>query len=76
MEKNKISPQLAKRLLSSRRCVIFVEKAGCDFVTQRGIEPEGTVYVPREDIHVPLEDITRIWLEEGSDYPSQMEVEW
>lgn len=55
----KLSRTEAIMALNTRDRPIYVDKAKSFFIAQKGVK-NGCVYVPREQILVPLEDITKI----------------
>lgn len=74
--KIKMSPRLARRLLTDHACRIRVKKAHSEFVTQGGITFADEVFVPKEQIYVPLADITAIEVKDRFGAVSMTEVDW
>lgn len=76
--KVKMNERFARRLLASKSCEIFVSYEGSTFkfLTAPGIREGDKVFVPKEEILVPLGDISSISFTDRFGNQSAMEVDW
>ena len=74
-----LAKRAAKRHLQNEECKIFVEQAHSSFITAPGIfmhDDKESVFVPIEQIIVPLTDITRMEITDRFDNKCMMLVDW
>lgn len=71
----KLSKRSARLALNNRACKIYIEKACSEFITEPGIfkhDGEDSVRVSKEQIIVPLSDITSIEMPVSRFTPDKM----
>ena len=74
----KLSKRAALRKLEEESCNIYVEKARSYFITERGVT-NNTIHIPKEQITIPVTDITKIEMPISRFTPDKMcwmEIDW